>query len=415
MQEQRIRVLLEQYISGQLTEIGQQELSSILANPDYAPFVKEELRQLLELSQAAATGDATGEAPAGDSSVVHPILERVLSIDKTEGKLPGKRPARIAIYRVAYRRWVSAAAVLLTAGSVGYYAFHTDRPALPKVVASRPSPVKNDIAPGSNRAVLTLAGGNQIVLNGAKNGVLTQQGNTRVVKLDNGQLAYDADGRSTGSNSNVAPVYNTVTTPRGGEYQVILPDGTKVWLNAASSLRFPTAFSDKDRTVQVTGEAYFEVAADKDKPFVVQAGETRTRVLGTHFDVMAYGDEKAIRTTLLEGSVRMDKGGLGTLLKPGEQGAFDGGTGVLTTKNVNVNAAIAWKDGYYYFDRTKMEDVMRQISRWYDVDIVYQGSIPQDEIVGKIPRTAHVSEVLHIMELIGIHFQIDGKKIIVLS
>lgn len=408
MQDQRIRYLLSQYISGRLTEAEQQELSSILSSTEYEPFVQQELRRLLEDS-AAGSGESESEGQsrglAEDGPVDrHPILDRVLSIDKTTGNA-----ARVAFLRPRSWKWAAAAAVLLIAGGIGYHALLTVHEQKP--LATRPSPVKNDIAPGSNRALLTLANGTQVVLTGAQNGLLSRQGNTKVIKLDNGQLAYDAGSPTPGGKT----IYNTVSTPRGGEYQVILPDGTKVWLNAASSLRFPTAFTDKDRTVLLTGEAYFEVAPGKDKPFIVQAGETRTRVLGTHFDVMAYQDEKAIRTTLLEGAVKMEKDQTGSLLEPGDQGVFEPGSDRLTTKKVNVEATVAWKDGYYYFDRTKMEDVMRQISRWYDVDIVYQGAVPQDEIVGKIPRTAYVSEVLHIMELIGIRFRIDGRKIIVLS
>jgi transmembrane sensor len=408
MQDQRIRYLLGQYISGSLTETEQKELSSILYSAEHEPFVQQELLRLLEESgESKSQGERPSQGQAENGPVDrHPILDRVLSIDKTNK--PKESPL-VAFFRPSSWRWAAAAAVLLTAGGLGYHAFHTGHEQKP--LAAHPSPVKNDIAPGSNRALLTLANGTQVVLTSAQNGLLSQQGNTKVIKLNNGQLAYDAGSPSPEGKT----IYNTVSTPRGGEYQVILPDGTKVWLNAASSLRFPTAFSDKDRTVLLTGEAYFEVAPGKDKPFIVQAGETRTTVLGTHFDVMAYADEKAIRTTLLEGAVKMEKDQTGSLLEPGDQGAFEPGSDKLTTKKVNVDATVAWKDGYYYFDRTKMEDVMRQISRWYDVDIVYQGAVPQDEIVGKIPRTAYVSEVLHVMELIGIRFQIEGRKIVVLS
>ncbi|HEX3933839.1 MAG TPA: FecR domain-containing protein, partial [Puia sp.] len=210
-------------------------------------------------------------------------------------------------------------------------------------------------------------------------------------------------------------LYNTITTPRGGQYQITLPDQTKVWLNAESSLRFPTAFAGKDRAVQLTGEAYFEVAADKSKPFLVKAGSTETRVLGTHFNIMAYSDEGPVKTTLLEGAVSMGQEMQSALLQPGEQGQFDSNKGIIATRAVNTRAVVAWKDGYYYFDRASMQSVMRQISRWYDVEIVYEGAVPKDEIVGKMPRTAEVSEVLHIMELIGIRFKIEGKKITVLG
>jgi ferric-dicitrate binding protein FerR (iron transport regulator) len=210
-------------------------------------------------------------------------------------------------------------------------------------------------------------------------------------------------------------MFNTIATPRGGQYQITLPDGTKVWLNAESSLRFPTAFTEKQRTVELTGEAYFDVAPNKDQPFLVKAGATETRVLGTEFNVMAYADEGPVKTTLLEGSVQMGLGEVSALLRPGQQGQYDSEKGRVATRTVNTRQVTAWKDGYYYFDRTPVESIMRQISRWYDVQVVYQGQAPRDEIVGKIPRTADVSEVLHIMELIGIRFRIEGRTITVLA
>ena len=403
MQDQRISYLLDQHLSGRMTESEQQEWASILAAPEYQQAVQEEMHRRMALSGAEPHVGLSPDAP-------HRILSHVLSIDKTPEGYPTEtfRRGRVLFLGAAFWKWSAAAAVLLVTGSVGYKMYHKPSQSL---AAKTATVIKNDIAPGANRAILTLSNGSQVVLTGARNGLLGQQGNTKIIQLANGKLTYEA-----GNDGQAQPIaYNTITTPRGGQYQVTLPDGTKVWLNAASSLRFPAAFTGSDRTVQVTGEAYFEVAQDKAKPFIVQAGETETRVLGTSFNVMAYGDEKAVRTTLLDGAVRMDKGDLNTLLKPGEQGSFDTQAGTMSTKKVNVRATIAWKDGYYYFDRTKTEDVMRQISRWYDVDIVYQGGIPQDEIVGKIPRTAYVSEVLHVMELIGLRFKIEGRKIIVLS
>jgi len=270
------------------------------------------------------------------------------------------------------------------------------------------------IQPGANKAILTLANGQQIILNNAQKGTIGQQGNIRVIKLDSGQLAYASPTvESPADQLAKGPLYNTISTPRGGQYQVTLADGTKVWLNAESSIRFPTAFAGKNREVELTGEAYFEVKADKSKPFVVKAGQTETRVLGTNFNIMAYSDEGAVKTTLLDGAVSMALGTQSTLLQPGEQGQYDAGRGNMTTRMVNTRAVVAWKDGYYFFDRTPVQNVMRQIARWYDVTIVYQGAAPKDEIVGKLPRTADVKDVLHIMELIGIHFKIEGKTIVV--
>jgi transmembrane sensor len=317
-------------------------------------------------------------------------------------------------------------------------------------MATSGAPAVAAILPGSNRAILTLANGQQIPLNSVQKGILSQQGNTKVIKLDSGRLAYTASGDGGGGDGvarggvagdgvagdgvardgvardgvarggaggadSKAVLYNTITTPRGGQYQVTLADGTRVWLNAESSLRFPTAFTGKEREVVLTGEAYLEVVADKDHPFVVRAGPAVTRVLGTQLDIMAYGDEGAVKATLLTGAVSMGQASKSVLLHPGEQGQYDDGKGVIATRSVNTRAVVAWKDGYYFFDRTPVQSVMRQIARWYDVEIVYEGAVPKDEIVGRIPRTAYVSEVLHIMELIGIHFKIDGKKIIVLN
>jgi transmembrane sensor len=386
MQHERIQYLLERSMSGALTGTEEAEWQALLGDATMAAPIQEAIRRMLE----AAPAGVSHEAP-------HPVLEKVLSIDK--------RGPLIPLYRRTAVRWAAAAAVVLMAGGpLAYRSWH--HTATTPVAQQPASPA---ITPGTDRAILVLSGGGQVDLNGAQKGLLSQQGGSKVIKQADGRLAYEA-----GNGADTSPVYNTLITPRGGKYQVTLPDGTKVWLNAASSIRFPAAFTGGDRTVGITGEAYFEVAADKRKPFIVITGQTQTRVLGTHFDVMAYPDEPSIRATLLEGAVALHESGADVLLKPGEEGAV-GPTGVITTRPVNVAAAVAWKDGYYYFDRTRMDEVMRQIARWYDVDIVYQGAVPRDEIVGKIPRSASVTEVLHVMELIGLRFKIDGKKIIVLS
>jgi len=334
-------------------------------------------------------------------------------VDKAAGSDASGEADRTRVRRIGYlfRRWSVAVVFLLLIGG-GVFFFLRGREARPiATVAAKPAA---RILPGANKAILTLANGQQIILNNVQNGTIGQQGNIRVVKLDSGQLAYAAPrAESPADQLAKAPLYNTITTPRGGQYQVTLADGTKVWLNAESSIRFPTAFMGKNREVELTGEAYFEVKADKDKPFLVKAGQTETRVLGTSFNIMAYSDEGAVKTTLLDGAVSMALGLQSALLRPGEQGQYDDNKGSMMTRPVNTRAVVAWKDGYYFFDRTPVKSVMRQIARWYDVTIVYQGAAPKDEIVGKLPRTADVKEVLHIMELIGIHFKIEGKTIVV--
>jgi ferric-dicitrate binding protein FerR (iron transport regulator) len=206
---------------------------------------------------------------------------------------------------------------------------------------------------------------------------------------------------------------NTMQTPRGGQYGVILPDGSKVWLNAASSLTYPTAFTGVDRSVQLKGEAYFEVADNKDKPFIVMVGNMQVNVLGTHFNVMAYEDENAIKTTLLEGAVKVTNGGAAHLLKPGQEGRLDRSSDAFKLLEVDANEAIAWKNGVFQFGGASIETVMREIVRWYDVDVEYQGRT-NEHFRGAISRSVNASEVFKMLELTGaVHFTIDKKKIIV--
>ena len=267
---------------------------------------------------------------------------------------------------------------------------------------------KTTILPGSNKAILTLQDGSKIVLNDVKDGTLAQQGNTKVVKLATGQLVYDKTGTASAK-----VLYNTMTTPRGGQYKLTLPDGTEVWLNAASSITYPTAFAGNERDVSITGEAYFEVAKDKSKPFHVTSGNQTIEVLGTHFNVMAYADEDAIKTTLLEGSVKITENNEAQILKPGEQATVDKNGG-LKISVADIDDALAWKNGYFKFNRVNIKYIMRQLARWYDVDLVYEGSVPHDEFVGKIGRGENIEDVLHILELDHVHFKIEDKKIIVL-
>ncbi|MCR8559393.1 FecR domain-containing protein [Mucilaginibacter sp. BJC16-A38] len=265
----------------------------------------------------------------------------------------------------------------------------------------------NDINAGGQKATLTLANGTKILLDDAKNGTLSNQGNTKVIKT-NGKLAYNAN------NSDLIPnVFNEVSTPRGGHYQVILPDGSQVWLNAASSIRFPTAFTGKERKVEITGEAYFEVAKNKTLPFIVKVNNSEVRVFGTHFNVMAYIDEAAVKTTLLEGSVQFSNGSSSCMLKPGEQSELNRSGQVKVVSGVDVDNVIAWKNNLFEFENVDIEVVMRQLSRWYDVDVVYNKKV-NDHFFAEIPTTVKLSEVLRALELTGkVNFDIQGRKIII--
>ncbi|TDX00289.1 FecR family protein [Dinghuibacter silviterrae] len=301
--------------------------------------------------------------------------------------------------------WTAAAAAVLVMG-VGAYTWNRyerrPRPTVPK----EPIAVQ-DVGPGGNKATLTLGDGRTIVLDRAAEGQLTRQGGAGVVKTGAGQLAYTALG--TGS-----ALYNTISTPRGGQYQVVLADGTHVWLNASSSLRFPTTFTGKERRVVLTGEGYFEVAPRAGQPFRVTAGDMTVDVLGTHFDVMAYADEDRTATTLLEGSVRVSGGSTGSLVRPGQAALLDAGTHQLQVGLADLEGAVAWKNGYFRFDGVDLPVVMRQLSRWYDVDVVYQGHKEKTyEFVGTVARSANLSSVLKVLEINGVQVKVEGKKLLV--
>jgi len=280
---------------------------------------------------------------------------------------------------------------------------------------------KNDIRPGGNKAILTLADGTKVVLDDAREGKLQEQGNTTIIKLDSGRLAYNT--RSGSPLLEKIVQYNTLTTPRGGKYCVTLPDGTIVWLNASTTLRFPVAFVGKTRKVEVKGEAYFEVAKDEAMPFIVKAGNSEIKVLGTHFNVMAYADDKLLKTTLLEGSVeivvRKQSAGEEEVpavkLVPGQQAQLDVNN-ALTVVNADMEEAIAWKNGFFIFKNEPIESVMQKLARWYDVNVVYETTDESILYSANISRAKNISEVLRKLEMTEtIHFKIDGKIITVLQ
>jgi transmembrane sensor len=307
-----------------------------------------------------------------------------------------------------YRSWWAAAAVLLLLASGSHFFLNREH-SKSEVAVIKKNVLKNDIAPGGNKAILTLANDSTIILDSAQNGTLSHQGNIKIIKLNDGQLAYDKTGVP---NSEV--LYNTVSTPKGGQYQLTLSDGSKVWLNAESSLRFPAAFSGRERKVELTGEGYFEVAKNKEKPFIVTANNTNVEVLGTHFNINAYSDENFIKTTLLEGSVKVSKGNASSLIVPGEQASVSKLSDVINVKNdVNVDGVVAWKNGKFYFDNVDIKTIMNQIARWYDVDVEYKGNISKI-FGGTISRNVSASNVFKILEATGgVHFTIEGRKVIV--
>ncbi|WP_207515359.1 FecR family protein [Longitalea luteola] len=328
----------------------------------------------------------------------------------------------IPVWRRTKTWWVAAGTLLLLAAG-GFFIFSNKR-SVPPIVQT-PKPEIKPVTPGGNKALLTLADGSVIVLDSAANGTLSQQGKTIVLKKQDGQLEY-----RSGNNGNQDVVaWNTISTPRGGQYQVVLPDGTKVWLNAVSSLRFPAGFTGTERVVELTGEAYFEVASlpiagsGKKMPFKViipppppaeGIGGAQVEVLGTQFNVKAYADEASINTTLLEGAVTMSSQKKRALMKPGHQARVTKDGQMIVDEHADVEEALAWKNGRFQFTDAGVETVMREIARWYDVTIEYAGKIPAEKFEGEIPRNSNIAEVIRILELSNVFCKIEGRKIIVL-
>ena len=272
--------------------------------------------------------------------------------------------------------------------------------------------IKKNIMLGNNKAFLTLSNGKNILLDSATNGLLIQQNNVNIIKSSSGQLIY----KNTSNLQSAHEVsYNTLQTTRGGQYQLTLPDSTKVWLNSASSIHFPTSFTGIDRKVEVTGEVYFEVAKNKAKPFTVNVNGMDVKVIGTHFNINAYNDDNVIKTTLLEGSVWITKGDNTLLLKPGNQAQLNNYGEIKLLKNADIEEATAWKKGYFYFKNSSLQNVMRQLSRWYDVEVIYEGTIAERTFGGEISRNLAVSEILQILDKSKVHFKVEGRKIIVKS
>jgi transmembrane sensor len=304
-------------------------------------------------------------------------------------------------------RWSAAAALLLLVAG-GLYIYRSSRQVtLADVQAVKPA---KDRPPGGNKAVLTLSGGQRIILDSAASGVVASQGNTTVQKLTGGRLAYQATGGKAGEVEEV--LYNTLSTPRGGQYQLTLPDGSKVWLNAASSITYPTAFTGPERKITITGEAYFEVVHDPARPFVVARGETEIRVLGTAFNVNAYTDEPDMRVTLSSGKVQVKTGTHAVTLLPGQQAVVTPDN-LRVNKDADMNEVLAWKNGMFLFNGTDLATIMRQVSRWYNVEVVFEAPITEKFYV-EISRNTNASNLLKMLAITkGAHFRIEGAKVIV--
>lgn len=387
MDQQRINYLISGFLEGKLTAAEQAEWDDFLKDPaNRETFV-------------AATSPLTGEieeAATFDASL-EPILSRVLNVDKAPA-------TRVIPFRFPYRR--VAAIVVLAAGVAGYFYWSHKTKDTPKLAQNKQH-TPAEVQPGSNKATLILEDGTAVPLDSAGSQTI-MQGNT-IVQRNNGQLLYT--GKSTAAKLS----YNVLSTPKGGQYQIVLPDGTKVWLNAASRLKYPVAFTGTERLVELEGEAYFETAKDAGKPFKVKAGDLEVQVLGTSFDVMAYKDEKQTHTTLISGAVKVASEKESKLLQPGQQAVLNANAGI-GVNTVNTDEVIAWKNGYFSFKDADITAVMRQLERWYDVTVSYPSGIPKGTFSGEMGRGLTLTKALNILQQTDVNFRIEkeGRHIVIL-
>lgn len=388
-----LQQLLDEYAMGTISPENRQQLLTALRDPEWADqaagLLLEDLKEGRYDVDAAALPDVRER--------LHQRLAAQLQATKAT--------PRRGIFRMYWSR--IAAAVILVGGVAGAVIYLTKLPKTNTGNTTRQMAV--NIAPGGQKAMLILADGSTITLDNAEKGAIAQQGNAQILKQGNGQLTY-----KVGSGANTNTLWNTVSTPRGGEYQVTLPDGTKAWLNAASAITFPAAFTGKERQVTIKGEVYLEVAQSATKPFTVLANGVAVKVLGTSFNVNAYNDEEYTKITLVTGSVKISAGNHDWQLKPGQQAAADN-----QHATVNVNAStdleqvLAWKNGLFNFNGADIHTVMRQLERWYDIQVRYEGPVSDIVFKGEMYKNVNLSDVLEMLSAMGVKCHMEGKVLIV--
>ncbi|MEI8075420.1 MAG: FecR family protein [Bacteroidota bacterium] len=385
-------------------------IASLIAKNLQGELSLEESMQLEEWKKADSKNIALFET-LNTESWQKEALQQLETYNKEEGwsELNQKiinTPKTVPAKKISIKTWLSVAAAACLILSIGIVWMQINRTVSGE---KRNSFSKNpiNIAPGSRKAILTQADGSEIVLNDSANHLLKPQEGLNV-QIHGGEIQY----RSTATETEL--IYNKVSTPRGGEYKLVLEDGTIVWLNAASSLKYPTVFNGKERIVELTGEGYFEVAHNALKPFKVQlSGIGMVEAIGTKFNINAYQEEDNIKTTLLEGKVRINSTIQSSFLTPGQQGLFLSNGLIKLNENVDMNEAFAWKNGQFIFKSLTINQIMRQISRWYNIDVSYKGNISTETFSGIVSRNSDLSGVLKVLEESGVKFKIDEKQILV--
>ncbi|HOZ84767.1 MAG TPA: FecR domain-containing protein [Niabella sp.] len=381
---ERLQILFQLYINNNISKEEFEEMCSLLSKQKDLSAISKQLQSIWTDEVGYSLDDSYWEE----------------AIDKLKAR--NNKP----VIKKSFYWWRYAAIIVLVLGTGLFYMLTQKKQQTSKVVA------KNiDIkAPDKNRATITLADGRVVYLDDIISGNIATQNGAGVYKEAYGDLMYKPENNSSQS---MSIAYNTLSNPKGSTViNLQLSDGTKVWLNAASSLKYPVNFTTNERKVELTGEGYFEVAKDKNKKFLVIAGNTETVVLGTHFNISAYENETQIKTTLIEGSVKINSLGRSVQIRPGQQAITSDKT-MMINRGVNISEVLAWKNGLFQFNNTDIKTVMNAISLWYDVEVQYPKGIPKDKYWGSIRRDQNLSDVLKVLKESGARFTIEGKSVVV--
>lgn len=350
--------------------------------------------------------EATAPRQINANEEVAPEMEQRI-FDKITSQVPELQGNVVKMKKFNWKYAVAAAAAVIIVSSLFVF---TNKKSEETIVAQVEADSTDDVAaPEENFARITLADGQTVDLNSSARGALASQGKMEVIKTDDGLIVYKVSaGKAAGTVQ-----LNTLTNPKGSSViGMVLEDGTKVWLNAGSSLTYPVAFIEKERKVSITGEAYFEVAKNKSKPFKVSRDNMEVQVLGTHFNVNAYSDDPDMKVTLLEGSVKVSNGKATGLLKPGQQAKVKN-EDLDVHNDINLDQVMAWKNGFFSFEKASVTAVMREVARWYNIEVVYNGKVPDQYFGGDLRRNARLSSVLKVLEKTGVKFRIEGNKVTV--
>lgn len=393
---QHFQNLVSAYLADNITAAEGAELAHLLQLTKYQERLKELIYAQLNRKELDMDFPSVESLQRNQQFIIERIKQQA-------AKAPGYTGSSTIRLHFQRRWWVAAASVLLLAAVGGYFWKNSYRQA--DIRASEPIAIQA----GKNGAILTLEDGSQVSLDSVKNATVALQGGV-TAKVMNGTLVYE------GKSDVVA--YNTMTTPKGRQFRLTLPDGTGVWLNAASSIRYPTTFTGNKRLVEITGEAYFEVAKNAAKPFMVNvAGKAKVDVLGTSFNVNAYENENTIQTTLLEGSIGIITSRAQLTLKPGQQAQIDPTSAnreIKVMDNVDLDKAVAWRNGVFNFNNISFAAAMRQLERWYDIEVVYEKDIPDNiELNGKIPKHITLNDVLAALQEVGVKCRLEGRKLVI--